>query len=242
MISLVCCCAVVVVGLLGWRLRPMPTARGSVRRRGIRRWLQITTICISDVRFPATRPRRGDRSDQLASVDPRVDALQRLHGPLRPTSPTCSICWCCRSAPGISRRRPSSRSLRILPTTLRPSFTAVRQAMNAGRPIRRCTPSTARGLGPIAQPLVDSLSAADRYGLPLAPVLERLSFEARQQRRRDTEAAARELPVRLAMPLVLCTLPSFVLLGHRSLAPRSPVVAAHLTATEAIAYVERSSP
>ena len=68
-------------------------------------------------------------------------------------------------------------------------------------------------LGPIAQPLVDSLSAADRYGLPLAPVLERLSFEARQQRRRDTDATARELPVRLAMPLVLCTLPSFVLLA-----------------------------
>jgi len=68
-------------------------------------------------------------------------------------------------------------------------------------------------LGPIAQPLVDSLSAADRYGLPLAPVLERLSLEARQQRRRDSDAAARELPVRLAVPLVLCTLPSFVLLA-----------------------------
>jgi tight adherence protein C len=68
-------------------------------------------------------------------------------------------------------------------------------------------------LGPIGQALVDSLAAADRYGLPLAPVLERLAFEARQQRRRDADAAARELPVRLAMPLVLCTLPSFVLLA-----------------------------
>ena len=73
--------------------------------------------------------------------------------------------------------------------------------------------NSAVGLGPVAQPLIDSLSAADRYGLPLAPVLERLSFEARQQRRRDIEASARELPVRLAMPLVLCTLPSFVLLA-----------------------------
>jgi len=36
---------------------------------------------------------------------------------------------------------------------------------------------------------------------------------ARQQRRRDSDAAARELPVRLAVPLVLCTLPSFVLLA-----------------------------
>jgi tight adherence protein C len=57
------------------------------------------------------------------------------------------------------------------------------------------------------------LASADRYGLPIAPVLERLAFDARQQRRRDAEAAARELPVRLALPLVLCTLPSFVLLA-----------------------------
>ncbi len=100
-----------------------------------------------------------------------------------------------------------------LPTTIRPSFAAVRQAMNAGDRFADALHQLRAGLGPIAQPLIDSLSAADRYGLPLAPVLERLSFEARQQRRRDTEASARELPVRLAVPLVLCTLPSFVLLA-----------------------------
>jgi hypothetical protein len=37
--------------------------------------------------------------------------------------------------------------------------------------------------------------------------------EAREQRRRDGQAAARELPIRLAAPLVLCTLPSFALLA-----------------------------
>ena len=102
----------------------------------------------------------------------------------------------------------------FLPPALRPSFDRGRQRDATRRSLRRCTrPACEPRLGPIAQPLVDSLSAADRYGLPLAPVLERLSFEARQQRRRDTDAAARELPVRLAMPLVLCTLPSFVLLA-----------------------------
>ncbi|MCU1398445.1 MAG: gspF [Acidimicrobiales bacterium] len=68
------------------------------------------------------------------------------------------------------------------------------------------------GLGPIAQPLADALALADRYGTPLAPVLDRLAEEARNQRRRNAEAAARQLPVRLAFPLVGCTLPSFVLL------------------------------
>jgi tight adherence protein C len=100
-----------------------------------------------------------------------------------------------------------------LPTAVRPSFSAVDQALQRGDGFADALDQLPALLGPIAQPLVDSLAAADRYGLPLAPVLERLSFEARQQRRRDTDAAARELPVRLALPLVLCTLPSFVLLA-----------------------------
>jgi Flp pilus assembly protein TadB len=68
-------------------------------------------------------------------------------------------------------------------------------------------------LGASAVPLVDALAAADRYGLALAPVLTRLADDARASRRRATDARARELPVRLAAPLVLCTLPSFVLLA-----------------------------
>ena len=101
----------------------------------------------------------------------------------------------------------------FLASSLRPAFAAVGDAMRGGSRFAEALGELRTRIGPIAQPLVDSLSAADRYGLPLAPVLERLSFEARQQRRRDTDAAARELPVRLAMPLVLCTLPSFVLLA-----------------------------
>jgi tight adherence protein C len=43
-------------------------------------------------------------------------------------------------------------------------------------------------------------------------VLDRLADEARRHRRRLADASARELPVRLAVPLVSCTLPAFVLL------------------------------
>mgnify|MGYP003376438590 CR=1 FL=1 len=68
-------------------------------------------------------------------------------------------------------------------------------------------------LGPQVAPLADSFAAADRDGLPLAPVLERLADEARQRRRRLADARARQLPVRMAVPLVLCTLPSFVFLA-----------------------------
>lgn len=100
-----------------------------------------------------------------------------------------------------------------VPCALRPSFSAVDEALQRGDRFADALNTLRVQLGSIAQPLVDSLAAADRYGLPMAPVLERLSFEARQQRRRDTDAAARELPVRLALPLVICTLPSFVLLA-----------------------------
>jgi pilus assembly protein TadC len=67
--------------------------------------------------------------------------------------------------------------------------------------------------GPSFAPVVDTLIAADRYGLAVADVLQRLADEARATRRRRAEARTRELPVRLAAPLVLCTLPSFVLLA-----------------------------
>lgn len=68
----------------------------------------------------------------------------------------------------------------------------------------------------VGQPFVgfvDALTLAERYGLPLGPVLDRLSFEAHHQRRLTAEASARQLPVRLAGPLVLCSLTSFVLLA-----------------------------
>ena len=99
----------------------------------------------------------------------------------------------------------------FLPQSIRAAFAAVDDAMQRGDRFADALGRLHTQLGAITQPLIDSLSAADRYGLPLAPVLERLSLEARQQRRRDTDATARE--VRLAMPLVLCTLPSFVLLA-----------------------------
>ncbi len=92
-------------------------------------------------------------------------------------------------------------------------FAAVVARVEAGDRFADALAELPRHLGSMAQPLADSFAAAERYGLPLAPIVERLAGEARQQRRRRTEALARQLPVRLATPLVLCTLPSFVLLA-----------------------------
>ncbi len=100
-----------------------------------------------------------------------------------------------------------------LPSTIAPAFQGVQLRVDAGERFADALSVLTESLGQQAQPLVDSLAAADRYGLPLAPVLDRLAFEARQHRRRAADSRARQLPVRLSAPLVLCTLPSFVFLA-----------------------------
>lgn len=62
------------------------------------------------------------------------------------------------------------------------------------------------------RPLVDALVASERYGAPLASALDLVAADARTARRRQREAAARRVPVKLLFPLVFCTLPAFVLL------------------------------
>ena len=60
---------------------------------------------------------------------------------------------------------------------------------------------------------VDALVDHDRYGTPLGPALDRLAVESRLRRRRHSEESARRLPVLLLFPLVLTTLPAFLLLA-----------------------------
>jgi len=100
-----------------------------------------------------------------------------------------------------------------LASSLQPAFAEVSNAVRNGTRFADALRLLPLRLGPHAAPLADSLIAADRYGLPLGPVLDRLADEARQYRRRLVDASARQLPVRLSLPLVLCTLPSFVLLA-----------------------------
>lgn len=96
---------------------------------------------------------------------------------------------------------------------LRDAVAAVLARLDDGARFCDALPLLSQRLGPALDPLVDGLAVADRDGLPLGPVLERLAADARAHRRRQVDTAARQLPVRLALPLVLCTLPSFVLLA-----------------------------
>jgi tight adherence protein C len=99
------------------------------------------------------------------------------------------------------------------PPSLAPCLQAIVHQMQRGQRLSDALEVVPRFLGPDAAFFTDSLVTADRYGLPLAPMLDQLGTEVRADRRRRAQQQARTLPVKLAFPLVVCTLPSFVLLA-----------------------------
>lgn len=102
---------------------------------------------------------------------------------------------------------------RLAPMPVLPAFVAVEQRLHRGHGLADALGELTTRCGTCALALVNAMSATVRDGLPLAPVLDRLTDEANAGRQRQGEAAARRLPVRLSFPLVVCTLPSFVLLS-----------------------------
>ena len=96
---------------------------------------------------------------------------------------------------------------------LAPAFEAFEHRLHRGAGFADALVAFGEVVGPASLPLVEAMAHADRYGLPLAPVLDRLVDEARAERRRHAASAARRLPISLSFPLVTCSLPAFVLLA-----------------------------
>ncbi len=99
------------------------------------------------------------------------------------------------------------------PARIAPVLAEVVRQVHRGARLADALDELRRMAGTAADDVVDGLASADRYGLPLAPVLDRLALDVRAERQRRAERSARVLPVRLAFPLVACSLPSFVLLA-----------------------------
>ncbi len=96
---------------------------------------------------------------------------------------------------------------------LKPALDVVVHQMHRGRRLADALGALPDWLGPGATYFTDALITADRYGLPIEPVLDRLTIDVRADRSHQAQEQARTLPVKLAFPLVVCTLPSFVLLA-----------------------------
>ena len=99
------------------------------------------------------------------------------------------------------------------PESVRGAFALTVHRCERGQSFADALTALPETLGPAAIGLADVIATSDRYGLPLGPVLDQLTTESRDSRRRLDQADARKLPVRLSFPLVVCTLPSFVLLA-----------------------------
>jgi tight adherence protein C len=94
------------------------------------------------------------------------------------------------------------------PDVTAPTFRTVLARSAAGIPLLDALDEVAPSLGPAFRPLVSALVAAERDGAPLVDVVSQLAHDAHESRRRTAEARARQVPVRLLLPLVCCTLPA----------------------------------
>jgi tight adherence protein C len=87
----------------------------------------------------------------------------------------------------------------------------VDHATRVGTPFRDALTS-AGAAHPVVAPLMEVLVLGDSLGAPAGASLDRLAAEARADIRRDAEARARVVPVKLLFPLVFLVLPAFGLL------------------------------
>jgi tight adherence protein C len=114
---------------------------------------------------------------------------------------------------GLSPTRAVELAARRAAPVLADAFGEVVHRLHRGHRLADALSALPAMLGPCAAGFADTLASADRCGLPIGPVLDRLADEVRTERRRHSERFARTLPIRLSFPLVVCTLPAFVLLA-----------------------------
>ena len=91
--------------------------------------------------------------------------------------------------------------------------TARRLATSPDRPLDEALDDFGATCGPRARAFAEAVSGSLRTGIPLAPELDRLGRELREDMRRRLEHRVRRLPVLLLFPLVLCVLPALGLVA-----------------------------
>jgi Flp pilus assembly protein TadB len=169
----------------------------------------LIVVCV------ALGPRRAPRplASTAPTAPPRPSSSRRARRRLDDAVPDLIDLLVLAIRGGALPAEALRESVDLCPPVLHPHLQAVVDRIDAGERFADALATLPATAGPGVLALTDTLVSADRYGLPLGPVLTRLADDARATRRRRLEARTRELPVRLAAPLVLCQLPSFVLLA-----------------------------
>jgi pilus assembly protein TadC len=155
----------------------------------------MTVICCAAVRTRRLMATRSAAAARVAAFPDAIDTFVLLvHA-------------------GLTPQLAIERLVDAAPQITRPAFAEVVHRTRRGETFADALAALNTHFGTRAIALVDLVAASSRYGLPMTDVLTQLSIETRAARRRLDEAAARALPVKLSFPLVLCTLPSFILLA-----------------------------
>ena len=144
-----------------------------------------------------TRRVRGHRDQERAVADGLPEAVDLL-------------LLCCGAGIALPLAHPLVAA--HLPPPIGPALQAADVGTSAGRARADALVTELACLGDRATALAHVLADHLRYGVPLAPALERLGLELRLDRRRRAEQDARRVPIRLLGPLVTCVLPAFGLL------------------------------
>ncbi len=100
----------------------------------------------------------------------------------------------------------------IAPHPVHYAFRTMRAAYESGSPLTSALAATRTELGTHFGALISLVFSALRLGIPTETLMMQIQSEARHVHRQFGETLARQLPVRLNLPLVLCILPSFIVL------------------------------
>ena len=96
---------------------------------------------------------------------------------------------------------------------LSPTGNSVADLISAGAPLEEALLPLATADPISGKHLGHTIVEAERDGLPVLDTVMRLATDHRAQLRRQTDTRIQQLPTRLTIPLVLCVLPSFLLLS-----------------------------
>ena len=97
--------------------------------------------------------------------------------------------------------------------TVSPTGNSVADLISGGAPLEEALLPLATADPISGKNLGHTIVEAERDGLPILDTVMRLATDHRTQRRRQTDMRIQQLPTHLTIPLVLCVLPSFLLLS-----------------------------
>jgi len=97
--------------------------------------------------------------------------------------------------------------------TVSPTGNSIAELIRTGAPLEEALLPLATSYPITGMNLGHTIVEAERDGLPILDTVMRLATDNRIERRRQIDTRIRQLPTRLSIPLVLCVLPSFLLLS-----------------------------